>query len=98
MGGSYELVEVRGIEPLAPCVQSRCSPSELHPHGITRKKRNAPIDYSKGRLERPKARCPVSATLWALHRGNLFQVEAVLFDDRIRQELVAYPRHNVLSP
>ena len=26
-----ELVEVRGIEPLAPCVQSRCSPAELHP-------------------------------------------------------------------
>ena len=27
------VVEVRGIEPLAPCVQSRCSPAELHPHG-----------------------------------------------------------------
>ena len=25
------MVEVRGIEPLAPCVQSRCSPAELHP-------------------------------------------------------------------
>ena len=31
-GGWAELVEVRGIEPLAPCLQSRCSPSELHPH------------------------------------------------------------------
>ena len=27
------MVEVRGIEPLAPCLQSRCSPAELHPHG-----------------------------------------------------------------
>ena len=26
------VVEVRGIEPLAPCMQSRCSPAELHPH------------------------------------------------------------------
>ena len=26
-------MEVRGIEPLAPCLQSRCSPAELHPHG-----------------------------------------------------------------
>ena len=26
------LVEVRGFEPLAPCMQSRCSPTELHPH------------------------------------------------------------------
>ena len=25
------MVEVRGIEPLAPCLQSRCSPAELHP-------------------------------------------------------------------
>ena len=25
------MVEVRGIEPLAPCMQSRCSPAELHP-------------------------------------------------------------------
>ena len=29
----WHLVEVRGIEPLAPCLQSRCSPAELHPHG-----------------------------------------------------------------
>ena len=29
-----KVVEVRGIEPLAPCLQSRCSPAELHPHGI----------------------------------------------------------------
>ena len=28
------VVEVKGIEPLAPCMQSRCSPAELHPHGI----------------------------------------------------------------
>ncbi len=26
------VVEVKGIEPLAPCMQSRCSPAELHPH------------------------------------------------------------------
>ena len=26
------VVEVRGIEPLTPCLQSRCSPAELHPH------------------------------------------------------------------
>ena len=34
-GAEYSLkilVEVRGIEPLAPCLQSRCSPAELHPH------------------------------------------------------------------
>ena len=30
---STKMVEVRGIEPLAPCLQSRCSPAELHPHG-----------------------------------------------------------------
>ena len=24
--------EARGIEPLTPCLQSRCSPAELHPH------------------------------------------------------------------
>ena len=30
--GVKQLVEVRGIEPLAPCLQSRCSPAELHPH------------------------------------------------------------------
>ena len=29
-----QLVEVKGIEPLAPCMQSRCSPAELHPHGV----------------------------------------------------------------
>ena len=30
---SYKLmVELRGFEPLTPCVQSRCSPSELQPH------------------------------------------------------------------
>ena len=28
------VVEVKGIEPLAPCMQSRCSPAELHPHGV----------------------------------------------------------------
>ena len=28
------VVEVKGIEPLAPCMQSRCSPAELHPHVI----------------------------------------------------------------
>ena len=28
------MVEVKGIEPLAPCMQSRCSPAELHPHGF----------------------------------------------------------------
>ena len=30
--GTERVVEVRGIEPLTPCVQSRCSPAELHPH------------------------------------------------------------------
>ena len=48
------MVEVRGIEPLAPCVQSRCSPAELHPHGITGNKRKAHFDYNKGRLDRLK--------------------------------------------
>ena len=24
-------MEVRGFEPLTPCVQGRCSPAELHP-------------------------------------------------------------------
>ncbi len=33
-----KLVEVRGIEPLTPCLQSRCSPAELHPHGWVTKK------------------------------------------------------------
>ena len=33
---SFKLVvEVKGIEPLAPCMQSRCSPAELHPHETT---------------------------------------------------------------
>ena len=27
-------VEVRGVEPLTPCLQSRCSPTELHPHAF----------------------------------------------------------------
>ena len=26
-----KVVEVRGVEPLTPCLQSRCSPAELHP-------------------------------------------------------------------
>ncbi len=26
------VVELRGFEPLTPCVQSRCSPTELQPH------------------------------------------------------------------
>ncbi len=30
-----QMVEVRGFEPLTPCVQSRCSPSELHPLGVS---------------------------------------------------------------
>ncbi len=33
--GTDALVEVRGIEPLTPCLQSRCSPAELHPHSFT---------------------------------------------------------------
>ena len=28
-----DLVEVDGLEPTTPCLQSRCSPSELHPQG-----------------------------------------------------------------
>ena len=28
------LVELRGFEPLTPCMQSRCSPTELQPHCI----------------------------------------------------------------
>jgi hypothetical protein len=32
------MVEVRGIEPLAPCMQSRCSPAELHPHVLATSK------------------------------------------------------------
>ncbi len=33
--GVKMMVEVKGIEPLAPCMQSRCSPAELHPHKNT---------------------------------------------------------------
>ena len=33
--GTKTAVEVRGIEPLTPCLQSRCSPAELHPHEST---------------------------------------------------------------
>ena len=32
------LVEVDGIEPTTPCLQSRCSPTELHPPGDNRMK------------------------------------------------------------
>ena len=28
---SVYLVEMTGFEPVTPCVQSRCSPAELHP-------------------------------------------------------------------
>ena len=28
------MVELRGFEPLTPCMQSRCSPTELQPHCI----------------------------------------------------------------
>ena len=33
VGPGLGLVELRGFEPLTPCVQSRCSPTELQPHG-----------------------------------------------------------------
>ena len=29
------MVELRGFEPLTPCVQSRCSPTELQPHNVS---------------------------------------------------------------
>jgi hypothetical protein len=32
------LVEVDGIEPTTPCLQSRCSPTELHPQEILKMK------------------------------------------------------------
>ena len=46
-----KVVEVRGIEPLAPCMQSRCSPAELHPH-VFRHKSLKKVDarYSQGTL------------------------------------------------
>ena len=31
------MVEMSGFEPLTPCLQSRCSPAELHPHTFTNK-------------------------------------------------------------
>ena len=31
-GVERKMVEVMGIEPMTPCLQSRCSPTELHPH------------------------------------------------------------------
>jgi hypothetical protein len=32
---NFVVVEARGLEPLTPCLQSRCSPIELCPHGTT---------------------------------------------------------------
>ena len=31
------MVEMSGFEPLTPCLQSRCSPAELHPHTFANK-------------------------------------------------------------
>ena len=36
-GFHSRLVEMTGFEPATPCVQSRCSTTELHPHGRGRK-------------------------------------------------------------
>ena len=86
------------MNPWPPACKAGALPLSYTPTALRARKRNAPIDYSKGRLDGWKDLSLVSAALSALHGGNLFQVEAVLLDDRIRQKLVAYPRRNVLSP
>ena len=62
------VVEVRGIEPLAPCVQSRCSPAELHPHETTGRRRGRYPDYSRPKVRR----MPVSPNAWATNGPSAF--------------------------
>jgi hypothetical protein len=55
------LVEADGIEPTTPCLQSRCSPTELRPR-LSRQRRRRPPDRSlasvvgPGRFELPTSR------------------------------------------
>ena len=47
------LVEATGIEPVTPCLQSRCSPAELRPHSVSGR---GPSLVGPGRLELPTSR------------------------------------------
>jgi len=58
-GGTLALVEVDGIEPTTPCLQSRCSPTELHPR-FSKRLRQGDIRawclVGQGGLEPPTSR------------------------------------------
>ena len=47
------VVEVIGFEPMTPCLQGRCSPTELHPHSW---RLAANLMVGLGRLELPTSR------------------------------------------